>query len=134
MTSLSPADSALGDVLVARRILTLPQFDEAAQLAEPWNVRLGDAILSRNWIRPEALYRGVAYHFDLPFVDLVADAPAPELLIAAEAEVYAQKLTIPWMRRDGRIVVATAEPGPETILFARQRWGTAIDFVIASKF
>jgi glycosyltransferase XagB len=134
MTSLSPADSALGDVLVARRILTLPQFDEAAQLAETWNVRLGDAILSRNWIRPEALYRGVAYHFDLPFVDLVADAPAPELLIAAEAEVYAQKLTIPWMRRDGRIVVATAEPGPETILFARQRWGTAIDFVIASKF
>ncbi len=134
MAPLSPADRALGDVLVARRILTLPQLDEAALLAETWSVRLGDAILSRNWIRPEALYQGVAYHYDLPFVDLVADAPDPALLVAAEAEVYAQKLTVPWMRRDGRLVVATCEPGPETLLFARQRWGPEIDFVIASKF
>ena len=34
-------------------------------------------------------------------------------------------LTMPWRRRDGRLVVATAEPGPETVLFARQRWGAA---------
>jgi cellulose synthase/poly-beta-1,6-N-acetylglucosamine synthase-like glycosyltransferase len=134
MASLSAADRALGDVLVARRILTLPQFDEAAHLAETWSVRLSDAILSRNWIRPEVLYQGVAYHYDLPFVDLIADVPDPALLVAAEAEVYAQKLTLPWMRRDGRMLVATAEPGPESILYARQRWGPNMDFVIASKF
>jgi cellulose synthase/poly-beta-1,6-N-acetylglucosamine synthase-like glycosyltransferase len=134
MASLSPADRALGDVLVARRILNLAQFDEAVQLAEKWSERLGDAILSRNWIRPEALYQGVAYHYDLPFVDLVANPPDSTLLVAAEAEVCAQKLTVPWMRRGARIVVATAEPGPETILFARRRWGSAIDLVIASKF
>jgi len=134
MTPLSPADRALGDVLIARRILTLPQLDEAVQLAQTWNVRLGDAILSRNWIRPEALYQGIAYHYDLPFVDLVANAPDPALLIAADAEVYVQKLTVPWMLRDGRVVVATAEPGPDIILLARRRWGPAIDFVVASKF
>ena len=134
MATLSPADRALGDLLVARRILSLTQLDEAVRLAESWHVRLGDAILSRNWIRPEALYQGLAYHYDLPFVDLVEQAPDPALLFAAEAEVYAQKLTVPWMRRDGRVVVATAEPGPETVLFARQRWGAAIDFVVASKF
>jgi glycosyltransferase XagB len=134
MTALSPADRALGDALVARRILTLQQFDEAVRLAEAWNVGLSDAILSRNWIRPEALYQGIAYHYDLPFVNLITDAPDPALLVAAEAEVYAQKLTVPWMRRDGRLVVATAEPGPETVLFARQRWGPDIEFAIASKF
>jgi cellulose synthase/poly-beta-1,6-N-acetylglucosamine synthase-like glycosyltransferase len=31
-------------------------------------------------------------------------------------------------------VAATAEPGPETVLFARQRWGPDIEFAIASKF
>jgi hypothetical protein len=134
MAPLSPADRALGDALVARRILTLPQLDEAVQLAETWSVRLSDAILSRNWIRPEALYQGIAYHYDLPFVDLMAEAPDPALLVAAEAEVYAQKLTVPWMRRDGRLVAATAEPGPETVLFARMRWGPNIEFAIASKF
>ena len=134
MAPLSPADRALGDALVARRILTLQQFDEAARLAETWSVRLSDAILSRNWIRPEALYQGIAYHYDLPFVNLIKDAPDPVLLVAAEAEVYAQKLTVPWMRRNGRLVAATAEPGPGTLLFARQRWGPDIEFVIASKF
>ena len=134
MAPLSPADRALGDALVARRILTLQQFDEAVRLAETWSVRLGDAILSRNWIRPEALYQGIAYHYDLPFVNLITDASDPALLVAAEAEVYAQKLTVPWIRRDGRLVAATAEPGPETLLFARQRWGPDIEFVIASKF
>jgi len=134
MAPLSPADRALGDALVARRVLTLPQLDEAVKLAETWRVRLSDVILSRNWVRPEALYQGIAYYYDLPFVDLVSDAPDPALLVAAEAEVYAQKLTVPWMRRDGRLVAATAEPGPETVLFARQRWGPDIEFVVASKF
>src|SRR6202030_1571876 len=47
---------------------------------------------------------------------------------AAEAETYAQKLTVPWIVQDGRVVIATAEPGPATVLFARQRWGAAIEF------
>jgi cellulose synthase/poly-beta-1,6-N-acetylglucosamine synthase-like glycosyltransferase len=134
MQPLSPSDRALGDLLVARRILTLPQFDEAVHLAETWHVRFGDAILSRNWVDPSMFYQAVAYHYQLPFVDLIRDAPDPSLLVASEAETYARKLTIPWMRREGRVVVATAEPGPETVLFARQRWGTAIELVVASKF
>jgi glycosyltransferase XagB len=134
MQPIAPADRALGDLLVARRILSLAQIDEAVKLAETWSVRLSDAILARNWIRPEALYQGIAYHFDLPFVDLVRDPPDPALLVAAEAETYAQKLTVPWIVQDGRVVIATAEPGPATVLFARQRWGPAIEFAVASKF
>ena len=61
---LTPSDRALGDLLVGRRILTLPQLDEATALAETWNVRLGDAILSRNWIEPAAYYQGIAYYMD----------------------------------------------------------------------
>jgi cellulose synthase/poly-beta-1,6-N-acetylglucosamine synthase-like glycosyltransferase len=131
---LSASDRALGDMLVGRRVLTLPQFDDAVRLAESWNVRLGDAILARNWIHPQTYYESIGFYYELPFVDLVNDPPDLALLDASEAEVYAQALTIPWRKRDGRTVIATAEPGPETVLFARQRWGTAVDFVVASKF
>jgi cellulose synthase/poly-beta-1,6-N-acetylglucosamine synthase-like glycosyltransferase len=134
MQPLSPSDRALGDLLVARRVLTLPQLDEAVGLAETWHVRLGDAILSRNWADPAVFYQAVAYHFELAFVDLIADAPDPTLLVATEADTYARNLTIPWRRREGRLVIATAEPGPEIVLFARERWGSAIEFVVASKF
>ena len=53
---------------------------------------------------------------------------------AADADLYATRLTMPWRRRDGRLFIATAEPGPETVLFARGRWGADIEFVVVSKF
>src|SRR6202161_3695260 len=110
---LSPSDRALGDLLVGRRIITLPQLDEAAGLAEQWNVRLGDALLSRNWIDPQRYYEPYAQNFDLPFIDLIREPPDRTLLRASETDAYSMRLTMPWRRKDGRIVIATAEPGPE---------------------
>jgi glycosyltransferase XagB len=132
--ALSPSDRALGDLLVGRRVITLPQFDEAVALAERWNVRLGDALLARDWIEPRLYYETYAQNFNLPFVDLVQEPPDQTLLSAVDTDLYARHLTMPWRRREGLIVIATAEPGPETVLFARQRWGVAIEFVVASKF
>ena len=132
--ALSPSDRALGDLLVGRRIITLPQLDEAVALAERWNVRLGDTLLSRNWMDPRLYYETYAQNFDLPFVDLIREPPDRELLSAADADLYASRLTMPWRRREGRLLIATAEPGPETVLFARGRWGSDIEFVVVSKF
>jgi glycosyltransferase XagB len=131
---LSPSDRALGDLLVGRRVIELPQLDEAVELAERWNVRLGDALLSRNWIDPRNYYETYAQNFDLPFVDLIREPPDRELLNAADADLYASRLTMPWRRKDDRLLIATAQPGPETVLFARGRWGNAIEFVVVSKF
>jgi cellulose synthase/poly-beta-1,6-N-acetylglucosamine synthase-like glycosyltransferase len=137
MQPLSASDMALGDLLVARGVLTLPQLDEAVGLAEAWHVRLGDAILSRNWADPAIYYQAVAHYYQLPFVDLIGDAPDRSLLISSEADTYARRLTMPWRRRDdaaGTLVIATAEPGAEALLFARERWGADIEFAVASKF
>jgi glycosyltransferase XagB len=131
---LSPSDRALGDLLVGRRVIELPQLDEAVELAERWNVRLGDALLSRNWIDSRLYYETYAQNFDLPFVDLMREPPDRELLNAADADLYASRLTMPWRRNENRLLIATAEPGPETVLFARGRWGNAIEFVVVSKF
>jgi len=134
MQPLSASDRALGDLLVARRVLSLPQLDEAVGLAETWHVRLGDAILSRNWAEPAVYYKALADYYELPFVDLIRDAPDAALLSSYEADTYARKLTMPWKREDGRLLIATAEPGPDTLLLARKIWGANIAFVVASKF
>jgi cellulose synthase/poly-beta-1,6-N-acetylglucosamine synthase-like glycosyltransferase len=132
--ALSPSDRTLGDLLVGRRIISLPQLDEAANLAETWNVRLGDALLSRNWIEPRLYYETYAQHFDLPFVDLIREPPDRALLQASDADVYANRLIMPWRRSGERLLIATAEPGPETVLFARRRWGANVEFVVVAKF
>src|SRR5580658_8733819 len=107
---ISPSDRTLGDLLVGRRLITTAQLDEAVALAERWKVRLGDALLARNWIEPRLYYETYAQNFDLPFVDLVHEPPDRSLLVAADADVYALRLTMPWRRRDGRTMIATAEP------------------------
>lgn len=134
MQPISSSDRALGDILVARRVLTLGQLDEAIALAETWHVSLGNAILSRNWADPAVYYQAVAYHYELPFVDLIRDPPDLDLLLEGEADIYARKLMIPWGRSDGRLLIATAEPGPDIVLYARERWGTNVGFVVATKF
>ena len=111
MPPISPSDRLLGDLLVARHVLTLEQFDEAVRLAETWQVRLGDAILSRSWSDPQHYYRTIAEHFDLPFVNLLEQPPDPALLRASDADFYAQRLMIPWARQEGRILIATAAVG-----------------------
>jgi len=134
MQPISSSDRALGDILVARRVLTLGQLDEAVALAEAWQVSLGNAILSRNWAEPAVYYQAVAYHYQLPFVDLIRDPPDLNLLLEGEADIYARKLTIPWRSGDGRLLIATAEPGPDIVLYARERWGANVAFVVATKF
>lgn len=133
MAALSPSDQALGDLLVARRIITLAQLDEAVRLADDWSVRLGDAILARDWITPETYYLALAEYYDLPFADLTQDPPDRALLLEGDADVYTQHLTIPWQRRNGGVVIATAEPGPDAVLFARQHWGANLEFAVAAK-
>src|SRR5580704_18122763 len=102
---LSPSDLALGDLLVGQRIITLPQLDEAVELAETWNVRLGDTLLSRNWLDPRLYYQTYAQHFDLPFVDLIREPPDPALLQASETDAYVGALTMPGRRSEGRILI-----------------------------
>src|SRR3954466_6891305 len=127
MQPLSPSDIALGDLLVDRQALNLRQLDEATALAERWHVRLGDAVLARNWIEPATYYRSLAQHFSLPFVDLMNEPPDPSLLDAGDADVYTWTMTMPHARRDGRLRIVTADPGPDTVLFAREKWGTNIE-------
>ena len=132
--ALSASDLATGDLLVERRLLTLPQLDEAMEKAEAWNVRLGDVLLSQRWIEPQHFYRTLALHFGIAFVDLGTDPPDAALLDHGQAHEYAQRLTMPWRRKNGRLLIATADPGPGAVAFARARWGKSVDLVVTTKF
>lgn len=134
MTALSPTDVWTGDYLVERGLITLAQLDEATGLAESWNTPLSDVLMARNWLRPIDYYQTLAERFDINLVDLRNEPPDPSLLIEAEVDDYTRKLTLPWRMREGRLVIATANPGPEAILYARRRWGRNIDIVLTAKF
>ncbi len=131
---LSVSDLAIGDLLVERRLLTLPQLDDAVEKAEQWNVRLGDVLLSQRWFAPLQFYRTLARHFGIAFVDLTTDPPDESLLDPLDEDIYAKRLTMPWQQEKGRLKVVTADPGPATVTYVRKQWGSQVDLVVTSKF
>lgn len=134
MGVLSHSDIWTGDYLVENGLISLPQLDEASSLAEQWDTSLSDVLMSRRWVRPLDYYRSLADRFGINFVDLRNDPPDPAELCEDEVERYARELTLPWKRRGTHLVVATARPGPEAILYARSRWGNDVGVVLTAKF
>ncbi len=132
--AFSATDTAIADLLVERRVMTIEQLDLATERAQAWGVGLADILMANSWIRPLEFYQTVARYFDLPFVNLMENPPEPDLLDEAMAGEYASHLLLPWRRRGDKVVIATARPGPETLLFARRHWGSAVEFVVTSKF
>ncbi|MFL9868523.1 glycosyltransferase family 2 protein [Paraburkholderia fungorum] len=133
--SASVTTPRIGALLVEKTLITPAQREEALQLARRWNVRFGEVVVAMGWIKSLDLYRTLAAHVGVPFVDLSAQPPDATLLDPADAALYAGRLTMPWRRQEnGRLIVATADPGAGTVEFAREKWGNGIEFVVTSKF
>lgn len=134
MGELTAGDSWTGDHLVEQGLINLAQLDEAASLAESWGASLPDVLLARNWIDPATYYTSLADRFGTRYVSLVKELPDPEVLHEADVADYTRELTMPWRKEQGRLVIATARPGPESMLFIRRHWGRDVSLVVTSKF
>ncbi|RLQ88857.1 glycosyltransferase family 2 protein [Notoacmeibacter ruber] len=132
--ALSATDNAIGNYLVERRQITLQQLDEAAGKATRWGVSLGDVLLAKGWIRAQDYYKSLANNLFLPFVNLIDEPPDQELLAGLDQNLLSESLIMPWRQEGERIILATARPGPETILLAQKIWGDRFDIVVTSKF
>ncbi|MDE1146275.1 MAG: glycosyltransferase family 2 protein [Azospirillaceae bacterium] len=124
----------IGELLIAKGLLTVEQLEKALTIQKSWHVRFGDILLALGYVKPRDLYRTLAERFTLPFVDLMTDHPEDGLAVVEDAATYADLLLLPWKREGGTMVVATADPGPRTLQFARQRYGTNVRMVVTSKF
>lgn len=134
MAELTAADNWTADHLIENGLITVSQFDEAVGLANNWGAGLTDVLLARSWIEPATYYQSLADRFGLRYFSIRSEEPDRTLLEESEVADYTRMLTLPWRKEKGRIVVATARPGPETILYVRQRWGRDAKLVVTSKF
>ncbi|MQP64513.1 glycosyltransferase [Niveispirillum sp. SYP-B3756] len=131
MNSLSPP---IGELLIANGLLRLDQLERALELQRKWNVRFGDIVISQGMVKPRDFYRTLADRFGLAFMDLMEARPDPTLARAEHMDDYARLLLLPWRRQGGQVIVATADPGPQALLFARRHFGPDVWMVVTSKF
>ncbi|MCE0506682.1 MULTISPECIES: glycosyltransferase family 2 protein [unclassified Roseivivax] len=123
---------AIGELLLDRGLLSAAQLDEAVALAEEWNVGLIDVLQSRRWLKPGELYRQLGYYYDLPQIDLIADPPDRALIRAQDVGAMTDALTVPVRRTpEGALLVATARPGPSTLLHILDTYPGQVEIAVA---
>ena len=134
MAVLDAESEAIGSLLLDRGILTADQLVTAEDLAEDWNVPLVRVLMSRRWVTSRDLYSQIAFHHDLPLVNLIENHPDDDLIRRYDPRVMNDMSTIPVDRSKGVITVATSRPGPRTLLHIREAYGTDARIVVASHF
>ncbi len=134
MTAAFHSGRQLGEILLEQGLLSPEQLQEALTLQQHWGSRLGDIVLAKGWIKALDFYTALAAHYGRPFVNLLDQRPARELILRDDIPSYMELLVLPWKQERGRMLLATADPGPQVEAFARERWGESVDFVVTSKF
>lgn len=125
----------LGQRLVDRGLITQAELDESLALQKSWGGPLGQILLAKGFVRAQPLYRAIAEHYALPFVDLRYEPLERELLIPEARQTYLSLGLIPWRRDGDRIVIATTDMSPAAIEWAERTYGPdAYGFVITSSF
>ncbi|MCW0425498.1 glycosyltransferase family 2 protein [Xanthomonas sacchari] len=124
----------IGEALVAAGVIDPPQLQNALALQSRWRSRLGDVVLAQRGVAPLRFYTVLAQHFGLNFANLLKQPIDPALFQPEHLADYAQRLVLPWREEDGQLVLAVADPGPETFAWARATYGEQVRFVGTSKF
>jgi cellulose synthase/poly-beta-1,6-N-acetylglucosamine synthase-like glycosyltransferase len=124
----------IGELLIANGLLRVDQLELALALQRKWNVRFGDIVIAQGMVKPRDFYRTLADRFGLAYMDLMEARPDPSLARIEHLEDYSRLLLLPWRRQGGQVIVATADPGPQALLFARRHFGADVWMVVTSKF
>ena len=132
--SIDVTHGKIGDLLIARQLLSEKQLNEALELQHCWGTRLGDIILAKGWVRAPDFYRTLASHFGKQYIDLFNDPPDISLMETEDLPYYTELLVLPWRREGDKIIVAIADPSSQAMHFVAERFSSNFDFVITSKF
>lgn len=124
----------IGRGLVEAGVIDEQQLEAVLGLQARWNSRLGDVVLAQRGVTALRFYTVLSAHFGLNFVNLLQQPIDPVLFEPERLAEYAQRLVLPWREEAGRLVLAVADPGPETFAWARSVYGPDVRFVGTSKF
>ncbi|MGQ9471837.1 MAG: glycosyl transferase family protein [Candidatus Aminicenantales bacterium] len=70
----------LGDLLLARRVVSVEKLREAIQLQPKINKRLGEILVEKGYLEEEELMKTIAYQLSLPFAEIDPFAVDPVLI------------------------------------------------------
>jgi general secretion pathway protein E len=113
---LAPQQKKLGEMLIDAGMLSREELEPAIEEARKRQVRLGDYLVEEGLVQAEDLAGTLSRQLGLPIVDLKSQRIQPEALALVPEGYARQNDLIPVELKDGRLVVAMADPGNIQVL------------------
>jgi hypothetical protein len=126
--------TALGTLLIERGMLDEDRLEEALQIGEENNERLGEVLVRMAWVSEEDLAKVLADQWHLRYCERSAISFDGEALRRMSREDATRLEALPiQVDHDGVLVVALAEPTESRLMALRTLLGDNIDFVVVAK-
>lgn len=124
----------IGEALVEAGLLTPERLEKALDLHRQWDMRLGEVLMAKGWVRAVDFYSFLAEQQNLAFVDLMREPPEDDLLDGDAVDRYVAEQCMPWRRVGRRVVWVTTEPHQAAETLSRHLPAGSFDLAVTSKF
>jgi cellulose synthase/poly-beta-1,6-N-acetylglucosamine synthase-like glycosyltransferase len=122
----------LGQILLEGSLINEEQLQQALDISKRTRARIGDVVISEGMLTYLDLYKAVAKHYQLDFINLLTLEPDKKLLNEDMAESYLQMRAMPYMKHNGITTIVTAEISTAVYGWATAHYGRDIQFAITS--
>ena len=123
----------LGDVLVARGIITTEDLAAALQDQQHTGKQLGRLLLERNLISRDDLVQALGTQYRMPSLDLSRYQIDADIVREMSHEIAARYTAIPIARSPETLTVAVADPSPNTLGELAAQLDTPLAFMVADE-
>jgi type IV pilus assembly protein PilB len=99
----------IGDILVEWGVTSPKSIEEALAHGRKKGLRIGEALVALNLASEEDVAKALANQFDMEYLDLTPDTPAPEAHLLPD-EVVRNRMVLPLSREGNKLKVAITDP------------------------
>ena len=100
----------LGDILVARDLITKAKIEEALKLQERLGKRMGQIIIDKGWVSENDVLRALGEQLGVPFVRVRPGLFDPETAALLDRNIARRLCVLPLFRVRSTLYLATAKP------------------------
>ena len=100
----------LGDILVARKLISQSKIDEAVKLQDRLGKRMGQIIIDKGWVAENDVLRALSEQLGLPFVRIRPGLFDPGIAGVLDRSVARRLCVMPLFRVRSMLFLATAKP------------------------
>lgn len=105
-----PKRKPLGQILLDMNAVEPGDLLRAIALRDRQDIRLGDILLTRGWVREADLTAALCQQWQARAIDLIAEPPDPRLADRLGTEFCLRHSVLPWRRSGDATVIVTAHP------------------------